>query len=144
MHFILTHWGRVTHICNSKLTIVGSDNGLSPDRSQAISWINAGISLIGRLRTIFSGILIKIHAFSFKKMHFKMSSGKFWSFCLGLNVLSFFSSRITFYQYRSLRMPTTDNIHTNKMIQQWLKFKFMLLIVQGNFVTQSFWVSNTH
>ena len=27
-HFILTHWGRVTHICVGKLTIIGSDNGL--------------------------------------------------------------------------------------------------------------------
>ena len=26
----LTHWGRVTHICVSELTIIGSDNGLSP------------------------------------------------------------------------------------------------------------------
>ena len=31
----LTHWGRVTHICVSKLTIIGSDNGLSPERRQA-------------------------------------------------------------------------------------------------------------
>ena len=31
----LTHWGRVTHICVSKLTIIGSDNGLSPGRRQA-------------------------------------------------------------------------------------------------------------
>ena len=28
--------GRVTHICVSKLTIIGSDNGLSPGRRQAI------------------------------------------------------------------------------------------------------------
>ena len=42
----LTHWGRVTHICVSKLTIIGSDNGLSPDRRQAIIWTNAGILLI--------------------------------------------------------------------------------------------------
>ena len=34
----LTHWGRVTHICVSKLTINGSDNGLSPGRCQAIIW----------------------------------------------------------------------------------------------------------
>ena len=32
----LTHWGRVTHICVSKLFILGSDNGLSPGRRQAI------------------------------------------------------------------------------------------------------------
>ena len=28
----LTYWGRVTHICVNKLTIIGSDNGLSPGR----------------------------------------------------------------------------------------------------------------
>ena len=28
----LTHWGRVTHICIGKLTIIGSDNGLLPGR----------------------------------------------------------------------------------------------------------------
>ena len=33
---LLTHWGRVTHICVSKLIIIGSDNGLSPSRRQAI------------------------------------------------------------------------------------------------------------
>ena len=27
-----THWGRATHICVSKLTIIVSDNGLSPGR----------------------------------------------------------------------------------------------------------------
>ena len=32
----LTHWGRVTHIRIGKLTIIGSDNGLSPGRHQAI------------------------------------------------------------------------------------------------------------
>ena len=32
----LTHWGRVTQICVSKLAIIGSDNGLSPGRRQAI------------------------------------------------------------------------------------------------------------
>ena len=42
----LTHWGRATHICVSKLTVVGSDNGLSPGWRQAIIWINDGILLI--------------------------------------------------------------------------------------------------
>ena len=73
-------------VCVSKLTIIGSDNGLSPGRRQAIIWTNAGILLIGPLRTIFSEIFIKIHAFSFKNMRLKMSSAK-WPFCLGLNVL---------------------------------------------------------
>ena len=57
---ILTHWGRVTHICVNKLTITGSDNGLSPDRRQAIIWTNAGILLIGPLRTNFNESLVEI------------------------------------------------------------------------------------
>ena len=48
-HTILTHWGRVTHIhvCVGNLIIICSDNGLSPDRRQAIIWINARILLNG-------------------------------------------------------------------------------------------------
>ena len=80
----LTHWGRVTHICVSKLTIIGSDNGSSPERRQANIWTNAGILLIG---TNFSEILSEIHRFPFKKMHLKTSYAKRRSFCLGLNVL---------------------------------------------------------
>ena len=84
----LTHCGRVTHISISNLTIIGSDNGLVPDWRQAIIWTNAGILLIRTLGTNFSEILGKIYAFSFKKMHSKMSSEKWWQICLGLNVLS--------------------------------------------------------
>ena len=84
----LTHWGRVTHIYVSKLTIIGSDNGLPPDRRQAIIWTNAGIWLIRTLGTNFSEILSEIHSFSFKKMHLKMSSAKWQPFCLNLNVLT--------------------------------------------------------
>ena len=39
-HDPLTHWGRVTHICVSNLTIIGLDNGLSPARRQAIILTN--------------------------------------------------------------------------------------------------------
>ena len=84
----LTHWGRVTHICVGKLTNIGSDNGLSPGRRQAIIWTNAGILLTQTLGINFSEIFSKIHTFSFKKMYLKMSSGKRRPFCLSLNVLS--------------------------------------------------------
>ena len=47
-------WGRVMHICIGKLIIIGSDNGLSPGRRQAIIWTNAGIWLMGPLGTNFS------------------------------------------------------------------------------------------
>ena len=92
----LTHWGRVTHICVSQLTIIGSDNGLSPGRHQAIIWTNDGILLIGPLGTNISEILSEIHTFSFKKMHFKTSSAKWRPFCLGLNVLNTIQASITY------------------------------------------------
>ena len=57
----LTHWGRVTHICVGKLTIIGSDNGLSPGRRQANIWTNAGLLLIGPWGTNFSDISNEIH-----------------------------------------------------------------------------------
>ena len=85
--YSLTRWGRATHICVSNLTIIASDNGLSPGRRQAIIWANAEILSIGPLGTNFSEILIEIYIFSFKKMHLKISSGKWRPFCLGLNML---------------------------------------------------------
>ena len=78
----------MTHICVGKLIIIGSDNGLSPDRRQTIIWTNAGLLLIGPLETNFSEILTEILTFSSKKMHLKVSSAKRRPFCLGLNVLT--------------------------------------------------------
>ena len=69
---VLTHWGRTTHICIGNLTVIGSDNGLSPGHYYI---------------TNFNEISIGIQAFSFKKMHFKMSSAKWRPFGLGLNEL---------------------------------------------------------
>ena len=84
---LLTHWGWVMHIRISKLTIIGSNNGLAPGRRQTIIWTNDGILSIGPLGTNFSEILIGIQTFSFKKMHLIMSSAKWRPFCLCLNVL---------------------------------------------------------
>ena len=66
----------MTHICVNEVTIIGSDNGLSPGRRQAIIWTNAGILLIIPLGTMkFNEILIEIHIISFKENHLKMPSG---------------------------------------------------------------------
>ena len=82
-----THCGRMTHICVSELAIIGSDNGLSPGRRQAIIWTNDGILLIGPLGTNFNEILFGIQTFPFNKMHLKMPSARWRPFCVGLNVL---------------------------------------------------------
>ena len=88
----LTHWGGVTHICVGKLTVIGWDNGLSPERRQAIISTSAGILLTGPLGTNFSEILIEIQTFSLKKICLKMLSAKCCSFRLSLNVLKNCSS----------------------------------------------------
>ena len=78
----LTYWGRVMHICVSKLTIIGSDNGLSPGWRQAFIWTNVGILLIGPIGTNFSEISIEINTFSLKKCIWKCcleNSGHFVS-----------------------------------------------------------------
>ena len=94
----------MTHICVNEPTIIGSDNGLLPGCCQAIIWTNAEILLIGPLGTNFSEILIEIYTFSFKKMHMKMLSGKWWPSCHGLNVSKksgtyLFLTSISYCQY---------------------------------------------
>ena len=56
--YLLTHWGRVTHLYVSKLSIIASDNGLSPGRHQAIIRTSAGMLLTEQLGTSSSEILI--------------------------------------------------------------------------------------
>ena len=95
----------MTHICVSKLSIIGSDNGLSPGRRQAIIWTNAGILLIWTLGANFSDVWSEIHAFSFKKMHLKMASAKWRPFCLGLKVLKAFLAKLHWSPPSAAYMP---------------------------------------
>ena len=113
---VLTHCDRVTHICVSKLAIIGSDNGLSPGRRQVIISTNAGILVIGPVGTYFSEILIEIDIFSFKKMHLKRrlrNGGHFVSASMCLQTLCWpliypwleqqiFITNLTLYSQRSV------------------------------------------
>ena len=76
----------MTHTCVNKLSILGSDNGMSPGRRQAIIKTYAGALLIWPLETNFSEILTEINTFSFKKIHLKNVVWKMAAICLGLNV----------------------------------------------------------
>ena len=62
---------------------IGSDNGLSPVRRQAISWTSTHLLSIWTLGWNFSEICFKIPDSSIMKMHLKMSSAKWWPFCSG-------------------------------------------------------------
>ena len=61
----------MTHLCVGKLTIIGSNYGLSPERRQANIWTNAAILSIGPLERNFSEILIEIWIFFIKKNAFE-------------------------------------------------------------------------
>ena len=112
----LTHWDRATHICVSNLTIIASDNGLSPGRRQAIIWTSAGMLLIGPLGTNFSEILVEIVAFSFKKTRLKVSSAKWRPCCLGLNVLT--NDWLTFICTLWLRVVVTKQLTSLQIPQR--------------------------
>ena len=120
----LTHWGLVTHICVGNLTIIGSDNGLSPDRRQAINWTNAGILLNGPLRTNFSVILIEIVKLSFKKRRLKVSSAKWLPFCLGLNVLK---GIVTVTCGLPSQMVTSDSPYQGRVMWNFILFHVSLI-----------------
>ena len=51
------------HICVSKLTTIGSDNGLSPGRRWAVIWTNAGILFVGPFWTNLSDTITEIQTF---------------------------------------------------------------------------------
>ena len=74
------------YVCVSKLTIIVADNGFLLGRRQTIIWTNVGILLIQTLKTNLSETWSKIHTFSLKKMHLKMSV-QWQLFCLGLDML---------------------------------------------------------
>ena len=65
---------------------IGSDNGLSPVRHQAITWTIADLLSFGHRNHISVKFFIEHQALFVKKMHLKMSSAKWLPFCLGLNV----------------------------------------------------------
>ena len=87
IHATLTHWGRVTHICVSNLTIIASDNGLSPGGREAIILTNADFIVHWTLGNKFQHILMKIINFPFKKTRLKMSSAK-WRPARGVDIVS--------------------------------------------------------
>ena len=134
-----THWGRVTHICVGKQTIIGSDNGLSPGRRPAIIYTNAGILLIGPLGTNFSEISIKSLTFSFTKIRLKVSSAKWRPFCPGLNGLI----RKAFPFYDVIMTPTRNiifvTVYTTDTIKCEQNYNLLLKNINHVYVNDAIW-----
>ena len=73
----------MTHICISKLTMIGSDNGLAPGRCQGIYLNQCQVFVNWTLRNKSQWNFNQIPTFSLMKMHLKISSMKWRPFCLG-------------------------------------------------------------
>ena len=122
---------------SANYAIIGSDNGLSPLRRQAIIWTSAGLPMIRLLGTNFSAVLIEIQTFSLKKMRLKMPSAQCCPFCLGLDVfLTRFVSQViwdiwnilvTVESVRSLLMPWHHS-----WWRQMESFSALLVFCAGN------------
>ena len=65
------------------------DNHLWPVQCQVNIWTNAGLLLVGNLRTNLKEILIKLQWFSLKKINLDVSTAKWRPFCHGLSMLSY-------------------------------------------------------
>ena len=94
---------------------IGSDNGLALTRRQAIIWTNAEMLLIGFLGTKFNEILIEIHTFPFKKMHMKMSSGKWRPFCLGPQCV-----KETGFSMDTVHAVVCEHLLMSKLCARWI------------------------
>ena len=139
----LTHWGRDTHICVGKLTIIVSDNGLSPGRRQAIIWTNAGILLIGNLGTNFNEIAIGIQTFSFRKMHLNMSSARWRPFCLGLNeLIRWWTVSLDIRIYAVPHRGGVTHICTSKLSHHWFRQWLVAYPASSHCLTQRWLIVN--
>ena len=113
---------------------IGSDNGLSPGRRQAIIWINDGILLIRPIGTNFSEILMGNQTFSFMKMHLKMSSARWRPFYLGLSVLIGVLYLCPVFNSLSLRRNRCHFANSFKCTGP--KMQFWQLFIISNIITQ--------
>ena len=83
----LTHWGQETHICVDNLTMIGSDNGLSPGRRQAIIRIQCWNIVNWKLRNILQwninrNVYIFIEENAFESVVRKMAATLSQSHCV--------------------------------------------------------------
>ena len=126
------------HICVSESEVsIGSDNGLSPIRRQAIILTNAGLLSIRPLGTNFSEIVIKIQNFSFTKLHLKIPSAKWQSFCPWGDELTHWSweKRLSFKKKKNFKQFAQHNlqIHFYDWYQGYFHWKCTKISSSGFF-----------
>ena len=108
-------------ICISKLTIIGSDNGLSPAQRQAIIWTIDGILLIWPLRTKFIEVLIKIHIFiaATKQLYEWFSPSVRLSVCPSVTPFWLCSYHRIIMKFSGVITSDKSNVHAKGQGQRW-------------------------
>ena len=125
----LTHWDWGIHLCISKLTTIGSYNGLvraKPYLNQC--WNIVNWTLRNKLQWIF---YIEIHTFSFKKIHLKISSRKWHPFCFSLNVLTHINcNAVKLWDNLILKMwiPILVKQHFHTKMVLWFPTEILLVV----------------
>ena len=123
----LTHWGRGTHICVSKLTITGSGNGLSPGRRQAIIWTNDRNCWLDPWEQTSVKSESKFIRFHSGKCIWKCRLENGDPFYLGLNVLS-----KSYFCVLSYTMACMIKLKGTKSLVNWLCGISILLVHDSN------------
>ena len=132
----------MTHICVGKLTIIGSDNVLSPGRRQAIIQTNDGVLLIEPLGTNVSEMWSEIHTFSFKEMHLKLSSAKWRPLWLGLYMLMWYNIiQIANLMETNCISRWTEAFPATITINLWLTTR-SIKAIENNLSTLNVWQLN--
>ena len=85
MLIFVTHWGHLTHICIGDSTIIVSDNGLSPNRRQAIFWTEMGILMK------FQAKFKNLHSWDiFQKVLWQKATNLYRSQCIVISIRPMF------------------------------------------------------
>ena len=97
-----THWVQVMHIHMSVTWVsIGSGNGVTPGRCQAITWTNADLFLNKTLRIKIGEMWMKMSQFSVKQ-----------KFIIGMGSILFQDSKVLLHKPTQVKMQAMGNTST--------------------------------
>ena len=121
----LTHWGRLTHLCVSELTIIGSDNGLSPSHYLKQCWIIVNWTLRNKLHWNFkwnSNIFIQENSLEHVVCEIASILSRPQCVNYGVSIVSTFEKVMTNYQCK-LQWLICLYVWNMQVVKCWFKKK---------------------
>ena len=126
--WLISAWCRINASVN--WVSIGSRNGLSPVRRQAITRTNTDLLSIRHLGTTFSDIWIEIKkTVTFTKIHLKLSSAKWLPFCSGgwVNM----GYRLMFCRIKVPGPPGDHSGNPLALVREWMQVSGFNLLTPG-------------